>query len=167
MLRFFRSSVARQYVAITVTLIILSAALIAGTMNFSLRQFVMDDAVSDARSAARSFAVLFGSKTPEAKVAVDQDELTSVTLDQLPKLDGHILVDQTAQSIAGVATLFEKQGSDYVRISTNLKKTDGSRAVGTKLAADHPAQGVLAKGVAYFGPATLFEKKFMTGYFPI
>ena len=112
MLRFFRSSVARQYVAITVTLIILSAALIAGTMNYSLRQFVMDDAVSDARSAARSFAVLFGSKTPEAKVVVDQEKLTSVTLDQLPKLDGHILVDQTAQSIAGVATLFEKQGSD-------------------------------------------------------
>jgi methyl-accepting chemotaxis protein len=167
MLRFFRSSVARQYVAITVTLIILSAALIAGTMNYSLRQFVMNDALSDARSASRSFGVLFGAKTDEAKVVVDKDVLKSVTLDQLPKLDGHIMVDQTAQAIAGVATLFEKQGNDYVRISTNLKKEDGSRSVGTKLAADHPAQSALAKGDAYFGPAMLFGKSFMTGYFPI
>jgi methyl-accepting chemotaxis protein len=167
MLRFFRSSVARQYVAITVTLIILSAALIAGTMNYSLRQFVMNDAVSDARSAARSFSVLFGAAAPEAKVVVEQNSLKSVTLDHLPKLKDHMMVDRTAQSIAGVATLFEKQGNDYVRVTTNLKKEDGSRSVGTKLAADHPAQSVLAKGEAYFGPATLFGKNFMTGYFPI
>jgi methyl-accepting chemotaxis protein len=167
MFRFFRSSVARQYVAITVTLIILSATLIAGTMNYSLRQFVMNDAVSDARSAARSFAVLFGAETANAQVVVEQNTLKSVTLDQLPKLQDHTMVDRTAQSIAGVATLFEKQGNDYVRITTNLKKEDGSRSVGTKLAADHPAQSVLAKGEAYFGPANLFGKSFMTGYFPI
>ncbi|MBX9456667.1 MAG: methyl-accepting chemotaxis protein [Rhizobium sp.] len=167
MLQFFRSSVARQYVAITVTLIILSAALIAGAMNYSLRQFVMNDAVSDSRSAARSFGVLFGASTADASVVVAQDELKSVTLDKIPALDDHSMVDRAAQSIAGVATLFEKQGGDYVRISTNVKKDDGARAVGTKLAADHPAQNVLARGDAYFGPATLFGKSFMTGYVPI
>jgi methyl-accepting chemotaxis protein len=167
MLRFFRSSVARQYVAITVTLIILSAALIAGTMNYSLRQFVLDDAVSDARSAARTFAAIFGGENPAAKIVVDQNALKSVTIDEFPKPKDHAMVDRSAQSIAGVSTLFEKQGNDYVRITTNLKKEDGSRSVGTKLAADHPAQAFLAKGEAYFGQATLFGKRFMTGYFPI
>ncbi|MBB3393969.1 HAMP domain-containing protein [Rhizobium sp. BK068] len=48
-----------------------------------------------------------------------------------------------------------------------MKKENGDRAVGTKLAADHPAQVVLARGQAYYGPAELFGRKFMTGYFPV
>jgi methyl-accepting chemotaxis protein len=167
MFRLLRTSVARQYVAITVTLIILSAAVIAGTMNYSLGRFVMNDAVSDARSAARSFGVLFGAGAGNATVTVDAEELKSITTDALPNVSDHVLVDRAAQSISGVATIFEKQGSDYVRVSTNVKKDDGTRAVGTKLAADHPAQATLARGEAYFGPATLFGKNFMTGYFPI
>jgi methyl-accepting chemotaxis protein len=77
-----------------------------------------------------------------------------------------VLVDRVAEAISGVATIFERQGSDFVRVSTNVKK-DGKRAVGTKLAADHPAQAPLARGEAYFGPATLFGKGFMTGYVPM
>jgi methyl-accepting chemotaxis protein len=166
MFRFFKSSVVNQYVAITVTLIILSAAVIAGTMNYSLRQYVMNDALSDARSASRAFAVLFGAANDAARVELAQDQVKAITIDKLETSEDYTLVDRAAQSISGVATIFEKQGADYVRISTNVKK-EGKRAVGTKLAPDHPAHATLAKGEAYFGPATLFGKSFMTGYFPI
>ncbi|MBX5177605.1 HAMP domain-containing protein [Rhizobium lentis] len=167
MLRLFSTSIVRQIVAITLFLLAISTAAIVGATYYNLSRHVMDGAVSDARDAARAMAVLYGAADPAAKIAVKDNQLSAVTEDGVPALADHSLVDRTAQSIAGVATIFQKQGSDYVRISTNVKKENGERAVGTKLAAEHPAQPVLARGEAYYGPAELFGRKFMTGYFPI
>ncbi len=167
MFRLFKSSVVSQLVAITLGLIFLSTATIVGVMHYNLRSYVMTDATMDARDASRAMAVLYGMKVPEALIAVKDGALLSVTEEKMAVLPDHDLVDRTAQTIGGVATIFEKQGSDYVRISTNVKKENGDRAVGTKLAADHPAQAFLARGEAYYGPAVLFGRDYITGYFPV
>jgi methyl-accepting chemotaxis protein len=167
MLRFFKSSVVSQLVAITLGLIFLSTATIAGVMHYNLRSYVMGDATMDARDASRAMAVLYGMKVPDAAIEVKDGTLASVTGDKMAALPDHDLVDRTAQTIGGVATIFEKQGSDYVRLSTNVKKENGDRAVGTKLSVDHPAQAFLAKGEAYYGPAVLFGRDYITGYFPV
>ncbi len=65
---------------------------------------------------------------------------------------------------SGVATIFVRQGDDFVRIATSLKKEDGSRAVGTKLDRDHPAYPFMLKGEDYLGKAQLFGKDYMTKY---
>ncbi|MFL5020050.1 MAG: methyl-accepting chemotaxis protein [Rhizobium sp.] len=167
MLRLFSTSIVRQIVAITLFLLAISTAAIVGVTYYNLSRQVMDGAVSDARDATRAMAVLYGAADQVAKIELKDNQLSTVTEDAIPALPDHSLVDRTAQSIAGVATIFQKQGSDYVRISTNVKKENGDRAVGTKLVADHPAQPVLARGEDYYGPAELFGRKFMTGYFPI
>ncbi|WP_439615048.1 methyl-accepting chemotaxis protein [Shinella sp.] len=167
MIRIFRSSVAYQYAAMTFAFIFLSAAVIVGVMHYNLRSYVLEDAANDARDATRAMAVLYGAAIENASVALKDGGLTAIHSEAMPELANHDLVDRTASSIAGVATVFAKQGADYVRISTNVKKEDGSRAVGTKLAPEHPAQAVLAKGEPYFGPAQLFGRDFMTGYFPV
>ena len=38
-----------------------------------------------------------------------------------------------------------RQGEDFVRIATSLKKEDGSRAIGTTLGRDHPAFAAIVK----------------------
>ncbi|MEH7879779.1 methyl-accepting chemotaxis protein [Rhizobium laguerreae] len=167
MLRLFSTSIVRQIVAITLFLLAISTAAIVGVTYYNLSHHVMDGAVSDARDATRAMAVLYGAADQAAKIELKDNQLSTVTEDAIPALADHSLVDRTAQSTAGVATIFQKQGSDYVRISTNVKKENGDRAVGTKLVAAHPAQPVLARGEAYYGPAELFGRKFMTGYFPI
>ncbi|MBX5043590.1 HAMP domain-containing protein [Rhizobium lentis] len=167
MLRLFSTSIVRQIVAITLFLLAISTAAIVGVTYYNLSNHVMDGAVADAKEAARAMAVLYGAADQAAKVELKDNQLSAVTEDTVPALADHSLVDRTAQSIAGVATIFQKQGGDYVRISTNVKKENGDRAVGTKLAAEHPAQPVLAKGEAYYGPAVLFGRQFITGYFPI
>ncbi|MBA8835978.1 methyl-accepting chemotaxis protein [Rhizobium leguminosarum] len=167
MLRLFSTSIVRQIVAITLFLLAISTAAIVGVTYYNLSHQVMDGAVSDAKDAARAMAVLYGAADQAAKIELKDNQLSAVTEDAIPALADHSLVDRTAQSIAGVATIFQKQGGDYVRISTNVKKENGDRAVGTKLVAEHPAQPVLARGEAYYGPAELFGRKFMTGYFPI
>ncbi|MBX5159561.1 MULTISPECIES: methyl-accepting chemotaxis protein [unclassified Rhizobium] len=167
MLRLFSTSIVRQIVAITLFLLAISTAAIVGVTYYNLSRYVMDGAVADARDATRAMAVLYGAADQGARVELKDDRLSTVTEDAIPALADHSLVDRTAQSIAGVATIFQKQGGDYVRISTNVKKENGDRAVGTKLVAEHPAQPVLARGEAYYGQAELFGRKFMTGYFPI
>ncbi|MEB0135850.1 Cache 3/Cache 2 fusion domain-containing protein [Actimicrobium sp. CCC2.4] len=65
------------------------------------------------------------------------------------------------------ATIFVKSGSDFMRISTSLKKENGDRAIGTALDRTHPAYALLTAGQSYSGIATLFGKDYITSYDPI
>ena len=76
-------------------------------------------------------------------------------------------VDQFTQSTGGVATVFAKKGDDLIRVTTSLKKENGSRAIGTPLDHKHPAYGALQAGQAYVGRAMLYGKPYMTRYEPI
>jgi len=66
-----------------------------------------------------------------------------------------------------VATVFVRQGDDFIRIATSLRKTDGSRAIGTALGADHPGYAQLMRGESYTGKAKLFGHYYMTKYLPV
>ncbi|MDQ7989681.1 MAG: methyl-accepting chemotaxis protein [Candidatus Dactylopiibacterium sp.] len=75
-------------------------------------------------------------------------------------------VDAFARSTGGVATLFVREGDDFVRVSTSLKTQGGERAIGTRLAHDHPAYGKVLAGETYLGPAELFGRHYLTKYLP-
>src|SRR6478736_1395744 len=122
MLRLFTASIVRQIVVITLALLGISTAAIVCVTYYNLSDYVMTSAVSDARDASRTMAVLYGAGDPTAQVAIRDNALEGITEDKLPQFADHALVDRTAQSIAGVATIFERQGGDYVRVSTNVKK---------------------------------------------
>jgi hypothetical protein len=77
------------------------------------------------------------------------------------------LVDALAREQGGVATLFAKSGDDFIRVSTNVKKDDGSRAIGTVLNPKGPVIAVIRKGESYYGDANILGKPYVTGYEPI
>ena len=153
--------------ALTIALVFLTAGTIVGTMHYNLKNSVMQDALTDAHDAGRAMAVLSGMALDGVQVVIENEDIKSLTASAIPPIADHTLVDRTAESISGVATVFQTQGNDYVRVSTNVLKEDGSRAVGTTLAPEHPAQAWLARGEAYYGPAKLFGSDFMTGYVPV
>jgi methyl-accepting chemotaxis protein-2 (aspartate sensor receptor) len=76
-------------------------------------------------------------------------------------------VDKFSRDTGGVATVFAKKGDDFLRVTTSLKKQDGSRALGTLLDRANPAYALMVAGQAYTGPAVLFGKSYMTYYDPI
>lgn len=163
----FKSSVVYKIIAATLTLIFVSIVIVAGVMLYNLNNFEMEEAVDGAADATRTMAVIYGLQSDNIKVSIDGDKLSSVTAPSMVASDDHTLVDRAAAAFDGVATVFVKNSKGYERISTNLKTDKGSRAVGTLLATDHPAQSALARGDAYYGQATLFGKEYMTGYFPV
>lgn len=77
------------------------------------------------------------------------------------------VVDEVVKENGGTATLFVKAGEEYVRVATNVKKDDGSRAIGTILDPKGPAIAMIKKGEAYYGDATILGKPYVTGYDPI
>jgi methyl-accepting chemotaxis protein len=75
--------------------------------------------------------------------------------------------DDFRKMTAGVATVFVRNGEDFIRISTSLTKQDGSRAIGTLLDRASPAYGRLIAGQNYVGRALLFGRNYMTQYTPV
>lgn len=75
-------------------------------------------------------------------------------------------VDRYAKLTGGNATVFVRDGDDFLRISTSLKKPDGARAVGTYLGKKHPGYQKLMSGEVYKGYAKLFGRDYMTVYSP-
>ncbi|SFB09645.1 methyl-accepting chemotaxis protein [Rhizobium sp. NFR07] len=160
------SSVVTKIVFLCLLLIGVAVSAVSGLAFMTFRKDIMETAVDDTHKSIRTMALIYETSLAGAKTTLAEGKLAKVAAGE-GALQGHDLVDRTAGSIGGVATVFEKQGSDYVRISTNVKNEKGERAIGTKLAAEHPAQAALAKGTAYYGPAVLFGRDFMTAYYPI
>ncbi|APA87923.1 Cache 3/Cache 2 fusion domain-containing protein [Paraburkholderia sprentiae WSM5005] len=75
--------------------------------------------------------------------------------------------DQFLERSGAVATIFARNGDDFVRVTTSLKKQDGTRAVGTLLDRKGPAYAPLLGNRSYTGLATLFGKRMITQYRPI
>jgi len=77
------------------------------------------------------------------------------------------LVDEVQKEQGGTATIFAKSGDEFVRVATNVKKNDGSRAVGTVLDPKGKAIAAIAKGESFFGEVDILGKPYITGYEPI
>ena len=78
-----------------------------------------------------------------------------------------VLVDEVQKEAGGTATIFVKSGDEFVRVATNVKKDDGSRAIGTILDPKGKAIAAIANGESYFGEADILGKPYVTGYEPI
>jgi hypothetical protein len=77
------------------------------------------------------------------------------------------VVGALVDKLGGEASILLKNGDQYVRVATTLKKEDGSSAVGTLLDANSPALAKLNSGAAYYGEATVFGESYNAGYEPI
>ncbi|WP_233871075.1 methyl-accepting chemotaxis protein [Paraburkholderia adhaesiva] len=75
--------------------------------------------------------------------------------------------DQFLERSGAIATVFARRGDDFVRVTTSLKKQDGSRAIGTLLDRKGPAYATVLAGRTYTGIAPLFGKQYITQYRPV
>jgi len=76
-------------------------------------------------------------------------------------------VDKIKNLVGGTITIFQKIDSGYVRISTNVLKLDGTRAVGTYIPNNSPVVKTIEKGSIYFGRAYVVNDWYITAYEPL
>lgn len=78
-----------------------------------------------------------------------------------------VAVDRFAALTGGNATLFVRDGDNFIRLVTSVKTEQGKRAIGTLLAKDSPAYGAVMQGHSFQGKVRLFGRDFLTSYDPI
>jgi methyl-accepting chemotaxis protein len=104
---------------------------------------------------------------PDQQITVAALQTPALLLNGKPLNNDFTEVDDFRTMTAGVATVFVRNGEDFVRVSTSLTKQDGSRAIGTLLDHQHPAYERLLAGQSYVGRALLFDRSYMTQYTPV
>jgi methyl-accepting chemotaxis protein len=150
-------------------LIAVNTALVVGAGYWSLTRDFDIRAERDIDVNLRTLGLAFVETFPTAKIAVHDGIVARIEIPQMPAFSDHAIVDRATSYVGGTATLFayDEGSQQFVRRTTNVKKENGDRAVGTQLAADHPAQAALRRGEAYKGPAMLFGRRFYTAYQPV
>lgn len=76
-------------------------------------------------------------------------------------------IDRLFEQTGTVSSIFVREGDIFIRVTSTLKKEDGSRAVGEILDKRHPAYDKLISGTFYRGMARLFGRDFIAKYVPI
>jgi len=100
---------------------------------------------------------------------IDINNIATPTIyynDQILNLNFDLINEYTSLT-KSTATIFVKTGNDFIKVSTSLRKEDGTRAIGTYLSRKSPAYQAILDGKEYIGKAKMFGKEYMTKYSPI
>jgi len=76
------------------------------------------------------------------------------------------VVDAVRKASSATATVFVKDGDEFVRVSTNVLTPEGKRGVGTQLARNAAYEAV-SKGSDFCGPIDVLGTPFDACYHPI
>jgi len=76
------------------------------------------------------------------------------------------VVDAVRKAHSATATIFVKDGEEFVRVSTNVLTPEGKRGVGTQLARN-AAYAAVSKGQQFCGPIDVLGTAFDACYNPI
>lgn len=129
-------------------------AMTTDAVHTSMR-VLMDQGIRTGVPQIKGTAVVAGRTVPDLHLGT-----VSQTMD-------FALVDSVRRLAGGTATLFVRTGADYLRISTNVKKPDGTRAVGTLLARESKAYAAIQQGQGFTGLVDILGFPYITDYEPM
>ncbi|PPV05001.1 methyl-accepting chemotaxis protein [Xanthomonas bromi] len=141
-------------------------SILAQTM-FSVTRTMLLDRVNSSMRHLRKEANAQGTASLGNDVRVADRTAKDVLLGQKSQANVFGMLDEITSVHEGTATLFSYTGEDFVRISTNVKKDDGSRAIGTVLDPNGQAAAKLRNGESFYGVVDILGNPYITGYEPI
>ena len=125
------------------------------------------DKITTSMAAFKAKTAKLGAPKLEGRDVVAGKDVPALYFGSIKMNNSFEVVDEVVKENGGTATLFVKAGDQYIRVATNVKTDDGSRAIGTNLDPNGPAIAMIRKGEAYYGDATILGRPYVTGYDPI
>src|SRR4051794_37490338 len=89
--------------------------------------------VQVAMQLLKSKAAALGVPSVKGEEAVADKVVPALYFGTTKINNNFVLVDEVQKEAGGTATIFVRSGDEFVRVATNVKKDDGSRAIGTIL----------------------------------
>ncbi len=131
-------------------------------LSFAAAACIVSPAMADEK-VTKAMSALKQELAAQGKPRLEGDQLFFGS----SKINGDFtIVDKITAKHGGTATLFVKEGNNYIRRSTNVMKA-GQRAVGTPLDPSGPAKAAIDSGKPFYGPVDILGKIYQTGYEPI
>jgi len=122
--------------------------------------------VQKAMDALKAATLKLGAPKLDGKEAVGGKDASALFFGATRINNDFEIVDAVTKEYGGTAPLFAKTGDEFVRVSTNVPKPDGSgRATGTALAG--PALESIKAGKAFYGEVPILGVPYIAGYEPI
>jgi methyl-accepting chemotaxis protein len=115
-------------------------------------------------------AEMFFEKLPGFSIARNSSgKISKLSFQELPEITSHEVIDQIGAVTEQTVTLFvwDDKTQDFWRKTTNIKKDDGKRAVGTPLGQKGAVYPFIMKGERFSGEANILGKDYYTLYEPI
>jgi hypothetical protein len=148
----------------------LAAGFVAATVIMLPSAGYAQDAAAKVKTAMellKSKAGKLGPAKVDGNEPVNDKQAPAIFFGGTKMNNNYTLVDEVTNEVGGTATIFVKSGDEFVRVATNVKKDDGTRATGTILDPNGKAIDAIKKNEAYYGEATILGKPYITGYEPI
>ena len=152
----------QAFVGIVVTGCLIGAAAILPSVGQA-----QDAKVETAMGLLKSMAAKMGPPKIEGTDTVAGKQVPAIYFGSTKMNNNFNLVDEVVKQVGGTATIFVKSGDEYVRVATNVKKDDGSRAIGTILDPNGKAIAAIREGKPFYGEVDILSKPYVTGYEPI
>lgn len=108
----------------------------------------------------------YGSPQLGPITALANQRVPTLSFGDISQVENFDLVDSITATQGGTATLFVRQGDDFIRVATNVIH-DGQRAIGTKLASTGAAYAAIKSGNAFYGQVDILGTPYLTGYEPM
>jgi len=192
MMKGFNFSIGVKFALIASALVLVSFGALSVLMSMTMTRYLDEQTMADLRLANHQVQELvqvfddatehdverlaknFASHFPQ-KIKLDRGHSMSLGTIDAPLLrTGSERINLSFSQVDGFtartgvsASVFVRNGRDFICVSTSHKTESGARAVGTLLDRQHPGYKRLMEGNPYRGPAVLFGRSYMTSYEPI
>jgi methyl-accepting chemotaxis protein len=93
-------------------------------------------------------------------------EIPVLMKDGIPLYQNYSFVDRISEMAGGTATVFQKFGGGYLRISTNVTNSSNERAINSFIPSNSPVAQALNSGSNYTGRAVVMDEWYNTYYKP-
>jgi methyl-accepting chemotaxis protein len=137
---------------------------------FNILQTVDDLSSQSVRSAMQVLlqeGERVGAPESTGSATIAGQSVPNLSLGRSSQVGEFALVDRIKTLTGCTATLFVKHGDRFVRVSTNVIKPDGTRAVGTPLDSNGRAFAAIHEGKSFYGVVDILGAPYMTAYEPM
>nr|WP_319513509.1 Cache 3/Cache 2 fusion domain-containing protein [uncultured Cohaesibacter sp.] len=131
---------------------------------------IKSDVLQQQSISIRVASQVFEASLPDVTVTRDASGgISRLAMKEIPAFSNHDMIDRIGSITGETATVFawDQESRDFWRKTTNIKKPDGKRAIGTPLGQNGAVYPVVTQGKTFVGEAVILGVPYYTLYQPI